>query len=37
MKLAIFGANGPTGRLVTARALTVGDAVVAVTRQLGES
>jgi putative NADH-flavin reductase len=33
MKLAIFGANGPTGRLATARALAVGHAVVAVTRQ----
>jgi putative NADH-flavin reductase len=33
MKLVIFGANGPTGRLATARALAVGHAVVAVTRQ----
>lgn len=33
MKLAIFGANGQTGRLATARALDAGHEVVAVTRR----
>jgi nucleoside-diphosphate-sugar epimerase len=33
MKSVIFGANGPTGRLATARALAAGHSVVAVTRQ----
>jgi nucleoside-diphosphate-sugar epimerase len=33
MKTVIFGANGPTGRLATARALAAGHSVVAVTRQ----
>jgi len=33
MKSAIFGANGPTGRLTTARALAAGHSVVAVTRR----
>jgi putative NADH-flavin reductase len=33
MKLAIFGANGQTGRLATALALTAGHQVVAVTRR----
>jgi nucleoside-diphosphate-sugar epimerase len=33
MKLVIFGANGQTGRLATARALTAGHEVVAVTRR----
>jgi nucleoside-diphosphate-sugar epimerase len=33
MKLAIFGANGQTGRLATALALTAGHHVVAVTRR----
>ncbi|WP_029117147.1 NAD(P)-dependent oxidoreductase [Mycobacterium sp. URHB0044] len=33
MKLAIFGANGPTGRLATAIALDAGHEVVAVTRR----
>lgn len=32
MKSVIFGANGPTGRLAVARALTAGHSVVAVTR-----
>ncbi|MEV2273550.1 NAD(P)-dependent oxidoreductase [Nonomuraea africana] len=32
MKLVIFGANGPTGRLATAQALTEGHTVTAVTR-----
>lgn len=32
MKLVVFGANGPTGRLVTQRALDDGHAVTAVTR-----
>jgi putative NADH-flavin reductase len=36
MKSVIFGANGPTGRLATARALAVGHSVVAVTRRPGE-
>lgn len=33
MKSVIFGANGPTGRLCVARALTAGHCVVAVTRR----
>src|SRR6187399_1611643 len=33
MKLAIFGANGQTGRLATALALNAGHHVVAVTRR----
>jgi nucleoside-diphosphate-sugar epimerase len=33
MRLVIFGSNGPTGRLATARALAVGHSVVAVTRR----
>jgi len=33
MKLVIFGSNGPTGRLATARALAAGHSVVAVTRR----
>lgn len=35
MKLVVFGANGPTGRLVTRRALDEGHAVTAVTRHPG--
>ncbi|MFC9913944.1 NAD(P)-dependent oxidoreductase [Streptomyces sp. NPDC127197] len=33
MKLVIFGANGPTGRLATEQALTEGHSVTAVTRR----
>ncbi|GHE72850.1 NAD(P)-dependent oxidoreductase [Streptomyces capitiformicae] len=33
MKLVVFGANGPTGRLVTQRALDEGHTVTAVTRR----
>jgi len=33
MHIVIFGANGPTGRLLTAQALTAGHDVVAVTRR----
>lgn len=33
MRSVIFGSNGPTGRLATARALAVGHSVVAVTRR----
>ncbi|WP_331772280.1 NAD(P)H-binding protein (plasmid) [Embleya sp. NBC_00888] len=33
MRIAVFGANGPTGRLVTGRALAAGHRVAAVTRQ----
>jgi nucleoside-diphosphate-sugar epimerase len=33
MRLIVFGANGPTGRLATARALAAGHSVVAVTRR----
>ena len=33
VKLVVFGANGPTGRLVTRRALAEGHAVTAVTRR----
>jgi putative NADH-flavin reductase len=32
MRLVVFGANGPTGRLVTTQALAAGHAVTAVTR-----
>ncbi|HAM26149.1 MAG TPA: NAD-dependent epimerase, partial [Microbacteriaceae bacterium] len=32
MKIVIFGANGPTGRLVTAQALAAGHSVTAFTR-----
>ncbi|GAA2063635.1 SDR family oxidoreductase [Streptomyces albiaxialis] len=35
MKLVVFGANGPTGRQVTARALAQGHTVTAVTRRSG--
>ncbi|RKN39256.1 hypothetical protein D7294_22055 [Streptomyces hoynatensis] len=33
MRLAVFGANGPTGRLLTGQALAAGHRVTAVTRQ----
>ncbi|WP_433685251.1 NAD(P)-dependent oxidoreductase [Nocardia sp. CA-119907] len=33
MRITVFGANGPTGRLLTGRALTAGHQVTAVTRQ----
>jgi nucleoside-diphosphate-sugar epimerase len=33
MRIIIFGANGPTGRLLTAQAVAAGHGVVAVTRQ----
>ena len=33
MHIAIFGANGPTGRLVTQRVLEAGHSAVAVTRR----
>jgi nucleoside-diphosphate-sugar epimerase len=33
MRIAVFGANGPTGRLLTTQALAAGHDVVAVTRQ----
>ncbi len=33
MRLTVFGANGPTGRLLTGQALTAGHHVTAVTRQ----
>ncbi|MGK8508123.1 hypothetical protein ACRS5S_08690 [Nocardia asiatica] len=36
MRLIIFGANGPTGRLLTSHALTAGHDVVAVTRRPAE-
>lgn len=36
MKLAIFGANGPTGRLLTDQALAAGHAVSAFTRHAGD-
>ncbi|MFD4505270.1 NAD(P)-dependent oxidoreductase [Streptomyces sp. NPDC058457] len=36
MKLVVFGANGPTGRQVTAQALAAGHAVTAVTRRPAE-
>ncbi|WP_040835493.1 NAD(P)-dependent oxidoreductase [Nocardia brevicatena] len=36
MRIIVFGANGPTGRLLTEQALTAGHEVVAVTRRTGE-
>ncbi|MEV0295347.1 NAD(P)H-binding protein [Nocardia sp. NPDC050710] len=36
MRIIVFGANGPTGRLLTGQALAVGHDVVAVTRKPGE-
>ncbi|ABW12295.1 NAD-dependent epimerase/dehydratase [Parafrankia sp. EAN1pec] len=36
MRIAIFGANGPTGRLLTEQALTTGHDVAAVTRRPAE-
>ncbi|MBB6406604.1 NAD(P)-dependent oxidoreductase [Arthrobacter sp. AZCC_0090] len=36
MKIAIFGANGPTGRILTRQVLDAGHAVAAVTRNPGE-
>lgn len=36
MRIAMFGANGATGRLLTRRALDAGHAVVAVTRHPGQ-
>jgi nucleoside-diphosphate-sugar epimerase len=36
MRVAIFGANGPTGRLLTAQALAAGHQVTAVTRHPGD-
>ncbi|GAA3166650.1 NAD(P)-dependent oxidoreductase [Nonomuraea salmonea] len=33
MRIAVFGANGPTGRLLTGRALAAGHHVAAITRQ----
>ncbi|HEU0027504.1 MAG TPA: NAD(P)H-binding protein, partial [Ktedonobacterales bacterium] len=33
MNIAVFGANGPTGRLVTKQALAEGHAVTAITRR----
>jgi putative NADH-flavin reductase len=36
MRVAIFGANGPTGRLVTDQALAAGHQVIAVTRHPGD-
>ncbi|GAB3989425.1 hypothetical protein GCM10029978_114500 [Actinoallomurus acanthiterrae] len=35
MRIAVFGANGPTGRLLTGQALAAGHRVAAVTRQPG--
>src|SRR4051794_2962709 len=35
MRIAVFGANGPTGRHLTAQALAAGHEVVAVTRRPG--
>jgi uncharacterized protein YbjT (DUF2867 family) len=32
MRIVIFGANGPTGRILTKQALDAGHTVVAVTR-----
>ncbi|WP_275937058.1 hypothetical protein [Arthrobacter sp. Hiyo1] len=37
MKIAVFGANGPTGRILTAQALDAGHVVTAVTRRPHES
>jgi len=36
MKIVVFGANGPTGRLLTQQAITAGHQVVAVTRRPGD-
>ncbi|MDT5351828.1 MAG: hypothetical protein QOJ56_360, partial [Mycobacterium sp.] len=36
MEIAVFGANGQTGRLLTKQALAAGHRVVAVTRQPGD-
>ena len=36
MRVAVFGANGPTGRLLTARALSDGHTVVAATRHVAD-
>jgi nucleoside-diphosphate-sugar epimerase len=36
MRIVIFGANGPTGRVLTQQALTAGHEIVAVTRRPGE-
>ncbi|WP_378739827.1 NAD(P)-dependent oxidoreductase [Nocardia brasiliensis] len=36
MRIVVFGANGPTGRLLTGRALAAAHDVVAVTRRPGE-
>ncbi len=36
MKIVVFGANGPTGRLITTQALEAGHAVTAVTRRPDE-
>ena len=36
MRIVIFGANGPTGRLLTRLSLTAGYDTVAVTRQPGQ-
>ncbi|MEV4800306.1 NAD(P)H-binding protein [Nonomuraea sp. NPDC049421] len=33
MRIAVFGANGPTGRLLTGQALAAGHLVAAITRQ----
>lgn len=35
MRIAVFGANGPTGRLLTGQALAAGHRVAAITRQPG--
>ena len=35
MRIAVFGANGPTGRHLTEQALASGHEVVAVTRRAG--
>ncbi|MGW1092923.1 NAD(P)H-binding protein, partial [Streptomyces sp. NPDC002596] len=35
MRIAVFGANGPTGRRLTDQALAAGHEVVAVTRRPG--
>src|SRR3954467_10600657 len=35
MRIAVFGANGPTGRHLTAQSLAAGHEVVAVTRRPG--
>ncbi|MFI5892437.1 NAD(P)-dependent oxidoreductase [Actinoplanes sp. NPDC051513] len=36
MRIVVFGANGPTGRLLTQQAITAGHHVVAVTRRPGD-